>query len=92
MKSTIRVDFAGQDGTDVFQPVIRVNLQDSEDVRDGLLKAFFQALGGDSNWLVVNSHIDTIDGKEQPERLTIYPIKPSELEETIKIIQRRLNK
>jgi len=92
MKSTMRIDFAGQDNADGFQPVIRVNLEDSEDVRDGLMKSFFQALGGDSSWLVVNFMSDTIDGIRQPQRLTIYPVKPSELEETKNLIDGRLGK
>jgi len=92
MKSTIRVDFAGQDNADGFQPVIRINLQDSEDVRDGLLKSFFQALGGESNWLTVNFHQDTIDGLQQPKRITIYPVKESELQGTKEIIENRLGK
>lgn len=92
MKSTIRVDFAGQDNADGFQPVIRINLQDSEDVRDGLLKRFFQSLGGESNWLTVNFHQDTIDGLQQPKRITIYPVKESELQETTEIIENRLGK
>lgn len=92
MKSTIRIDFAGQDGTDGFQPVIRVNLQDSEDVRDGLLKSFFQALGGDSNWLAVDFHQDTIDGIMQPKRITIHPVRENELQETKNLIDKRLGK
>lgn len=92
MKSTIKVDFAGLDSSEGFQPVIRVNLQDSEDVRDGLLKSFFQSLGGESNWLCVNFHQDTIDGIPQPQRITIYPVKSKELQETIDIISSRINR
>lgn len=93
MKSTIRVDFKGVDapGQAGFEPCIRVNLYDSEDVRDGLLKSFFQNLGGESNWLAVNFQNDTIDGIRQPERITLTPILPNELQETVDIINRRLN-
>lgn len=90
MKSTIRIDFAGQDNSNGFQPVLRVNLQDSEDVRDGLMKTFFQSLGGDSSWLRVEFHTDTIDGIQQPQRITIYPVKPDELQQTMSTIDSRL--
>ena len=92
MKSTIRVDFAGLDSSDGFQPVIRINLQDSEDVRDGLLKTFFQSLVGESNWVVLDFHKDTIDGVPQTQRITLYPVKPSELQETIDIIDKRIER
>jgi hypothetical protein len=93
MKSSIKVDFKGVDapeGATRFEPVIRVNLEDSEDVRDGLLKAFFEALGGTSSWLSVDYHQDTIDGKIQPARITLTPVVPKELYETIDEIKRRL--
>lgn len=94
MKSTIRVDFKGQDAENGqgFEPVIRVNLEDSEDVRDGLLKALFQSLGGKSSWLAVDFQSYTIDGIVQPQRITISPVRPDELEETSAIISNRLGK
>ena len=51
MKSRIAIDFKGLDAGDgnQFEPVIRVNIEDSDDVRDGLFRAFFQALGTDSD-------------------------------------------
>jgi len=91
MKSTIRVDFKGLNGKDGFEPVIRVNLQDSEDVRDGLLKAFFQKLGYNSNWLCVDIQTSIIDGNKQPTQYTITPIEDNELEETVSIIKERLH-
>lgn len=92
MKSTIRIDFQGMDvpGQKGYEPVIRVNLEDSEDVRDGLLHAFFDKLGGDSSWLVVNFYEQSIDGVKQPRRISITPIEPSELEKTIETMKDRL--
>lgn len=91
MKSTIRVDFKGIDElTRGFEPCIRVSLEDSEDVRDGLLASFFQQLRGDSSWLVVDFYQDVIDEVFQPKRITITPVRPDELEETINTIKDRL--
>lgn len=87
MKSTIKIDFAGLDNNDSFQPVIRVHLQDSDDVRDGLLKSFFQSLGGESNWLMVNFHNDTFG--DETQRITIYPVRPSELKENANLMLNR---
>ncbi len=42
MLSTIRVDFKGLESSEGFEPTIRVNLKQSDDVRDSLLKEFFQ--------------------------------------------------
>ena len=93
MKSTIKVDFKGPETSSKggFEPVIRVSLQDSDDVRDKLLKTFFQSLGGESSWLVVK--IDPgWEGfpKSNVDNIKISPLKPEEMEETIKIIQTRL--
>lgn len=89
MKSTMRIDFKGlDDETRGFEPVISVNLENSDDPRDGLLKAFFEELGGQSSWLVVNFHHNDLDLTSKI--ITIHPIRPDELEETLHIINNRL--
>lgn len=96
MKSTIRVDFKGLssgltgDYREGFEPVIRVNLQDSEDVRDGLLKSFFNKLGYNSNWLNVDISPNVIDGIKQNTQYTITPIQDNQLEEIVQIMNNRL--
>ncbi len=95
MKSTIRVDFQGPETQSQggFEPVIRVNLVDSDDTRDRLLKTFFQSLGGESSWLAVrfgNSSIQSLNTGEN--NIVISPVKVSELEETRNIIDNRLGK
>lgn len=89
MKSKMRVDFKGL-GENGFEPVIRIELQDSEDVRDGLLKAFFEKLGHQSNWLVADIQSAGIAG--EVSYITLTPVEPSELQETVNIISNRMDK
>ncbi len=92
MKSRISIDFAGIDkmpSGNQFEPVIRVAIEDSEDVRDGLVKAFFETLGGESNWLRADFAINTSYGKTRTD-VTIIAIPPSDFEDTIKAIESRL--
>lgn len=89
MKSTIKVDFAGvDDAANQFRPVIRVNLVESDDTRDKLLKSFFDSLGYESNWLVVQ--FDPKRESSFPHRITISPVEPKELKETGNLIYERL--
>lgn len=86
MKSKMRIDFEGRaDGG--LEPVIMINMMDSEDPRDGLLKAFFEKLGGESNWLVAEINSFGISGES---RIALRPVTPSELQETVDIIKNRI--
>ena len=86
MKSTIRVDFQGGDTSNKgFEPVIRVRLEDSDDVRDSLLKTFFQSLGGDSSWLRV--HFESPESRVT--NVTISPVKANELADLEKQVRER---
>ena len=73
MKSTIKVEFVDKAGLDGFEPVIVVNLsRDIEDVRDRLLKAFFEQLGGQSELL--NVKYDSC--ADNHTRIHITPVRP----------------
>lgn len=90
MKSSIKVDFI--DNGNGLQPVIAIRLEDSEDVRDSLLKTFFQVLGGQSSWLSVSfDHYITNDEGVSRTFISIHPIPPSELNETLQIIKKRVD-
>lgn len=80
MKSRITIDFKGLDAGDgnQFEPIIRASVEDSDDPRDGLMKAFFQALGGDSNWLEVD--IWNVNDKEN---IRITPVRPKNILDTM---------
>lgn len=84
MKSSIKIDFI--DNGKGLEPVIVVKVIDSDDVRDGLFKMFFQSLGGQSSWVRVS--YDAISENENIVRL--YPVRYEELEETISIMQSRI--
>lgn len=81
MKSSIKIDF--YDNGKGLDPVIKVLLICTDDPRDKLLAAFFQKLGGDSNWLRVS-----FDGHEgvmpQENYITIYPVGKDELKDQSK--------
>ena len=64
-------------------------MEDSEDVRDGLVKAFFEGLGGTSNWLSVDMTNKSLFGTNK-SYITISPVKPNELKETLNKIKDRL--
>lgn len=88
MKSTIKIDFAGvDDSANQFRPVIRVELIESDDTRDKLLKSFFDSLGYESNWLVVQ--FDPKRESSFPHRITISPLEPKEFPETITLMTKR---
>lgn len=92
MKSSIRVDFKGLDGIgqQAFEPVIRVILEDSDDVRDGLLKSFFQALGGQSSWLRVKFEGRLVGPDDKETHITILPVAWNQLDEELKVIEERI--
>lgn len=86
MKSKITIDFRGLD-TEVpgnqFEPVIRAVVEDSEDVRDGLMKAFFESLGRQSNWLNVDIWSISSGLNQNKTSYTITPINPKEILSTM---------
>lgn len=85
MKSKLRIDFRGIDAMpsgQQFEPVIRIGVEDSEDVRDGLVKAFFEKLAHKSNWLRADFDSYDMYGKLKTD-VTITPISPDELDSTI---------
>ncbi len=94
MKSRLTIDFRGTgidtlNGGSQFEPVIRATVEDSEDPRDGLMRAFFEALGGTSNWLVVDINSSDKFGSKKAE-YTIFPVTPNEFESTINYLKERL--
>lgn len=90
MLSSIKVHF--RDDGKGLQPIIAVKLIDSDDPRDCLLKAFFQALGGKSSWLVAefNHHIIS-DTNNATTIITIQPVREGELQETSNLIKDRIS-
>lgn len=94
MKSKLTIDFQGVDtptGGNNFEPVIRAVVEDSDDVRDGLMKTFFQSLGGQSNWLRVDIQENTLYQGSTKNFVVISTVKPGELTETANIIKHRLS-
>lgn len=93
MKSRITIDFADAKsigGLHKFEPVIKVDLQGSEDVRDKLIKEYFQQLGHQSSWLKVDFKYHGQD----PDIITeifITPIRPWEIESTIDLMKERIS-
>lgn len=73
MKSslTIHADF------EAGSPVIKFLYTPSDDIRDDLMKGFFQDLGGDSNWLRFDFQPTITQSKQV--LATITPIKPKDL-------------
>ena len=98
MKSTIRIDFRGVDGcgSEQFEPVIRVKLEDSDDVRDGLLKAFFNSMTESdenySNWLVADFIRHAGTNRKEVTDIIISPIRPDQFQDTIDNINPRIIK
>lgn len=89
MNSQIKVHF--RDDGKGLQPIIAVKLIDSDDPRDSLLKAFFQALGGKSSWLSVDFDHNIInDERNATTFITIHPVRPEELKITADAMNRRI--
>lgn len=74
MKSRITIDY----GID-YKPVIRIQKESSEDVRDKLLASFFQEWGYDTNLLFMANH-------SAPGGDVIYTIAPMPPEKVIAVM------
>lgn len=90
MKSriTIEVDFSNNN-----LPVIQILSQDSDDVRDGLIKAFLQSLQHTSRWckILYEGEASTFDDATvNKQRWRIVPITPKEIPNEIKLMQATL--
>lgn len=92
MKSQIKVDFTDRGEGKGLEPVIAIKLIDSDDVRDGLLKTFFQSLGGESSWLSVSFDHHIINGEsDKTTYIRVFPIQSHELAETAERIDSRIS-
>lgn len=95
MKSTIKVDFQSIENTDLLvkslEPVIKLVLEDSEDVRDNLLKTFIQSLGGKSSWLqVIFDKQEINESRSSKIYITLKSITPNELPNQLEIMKKRI--
>ncbi len=80
MKSKITIEIDHDN-----QPIIRINYEPSEDVRDGLVKRFLETFGGSSSYASFR-FVDTPHDK--PNSLArIRPIKPEEMADVSKTMQ-----
>jgi hypothetical protein len=78
-KITIEIDF--ENGN---EPVIQIISRNTDDIRDKLIRAFFERLSGYSSWCKIYCH-STV-GHDEPEdrrfqRWKISPIQPSKFKE-----------
>ena len=79
MTSTIKVDYEDYrlPNGQALSPVIKISLdKSSDDVRDKLLRTFFESLGHASNWLLVK-----FEGEDKYGRslITLSPVSPDRL-------------
>lgn len=91
MKSriTIEVDFDNRN-----EPVIQIISRKSDDVRDNLIQAFYQKLGGGSSWCKIVFKQDVLDETivgnggfiEGFKRILITPIPQGDLEQEAHIM------
>jgi hypothetical protein len=71
MKSRITVDLDWDN-----QPVIKIQYEDSEDVRDKMVKRMLQGFGGISTWLEIGwvKNNSLIEGADKSSEAIIRPI------------------
>lgn len=83
MKSSIKVDYGQSEGVKGgIIPNIKVVLEESDDVRDKLLKSFFEGLEHKSIWLT--THFEEVDDKKV---ITLRPLPPHLFKESIEMMQ-----
>lgn len=85
MKSriTIEVDFDNAN-----EPVLQIISRDSDDVRDNLIRAFYQKLGS-SSWckIIFTQHYNDVSNPENDfKRITITPITEKKLKDEADIM------
>ena len=78
-KITIEVDF--ENGN---EPVIQIISRNTDDIRDKLIRFFFERLGGDSSWCKI--YCQAAVGQDEPEdrrfqRWKISPINASQFKQ-----------
>lgn len=92
MKSRITIEIDYENGN---QPVIQILRKKSDDVRDGLIQSFIQALGDSSNFCIiecVQSHYPNhVFDDDAFQRYHIRPVHYSQLEELKGSIDNLLN-
>lgn len=85
MRSRITVEIDYSNGN---EPVIQILRRKSDDVRDGMIQSFIQALGHASVWCrveCVGNHMPNHHFDEQGEqRWYLRPLKPEQLSENVK--------
>lgn len=90
MQSEIKVNFVGDENG--LQPVISIKLVDSTHTIDALLKAFFEKLGGESNWVYVSFEGESVNNgiNGATRHINLIPITPGQLPDTITQIKDRI--
>lgn len=90
MKSSIKIDFV--DNGSGMEPVIRVKtVPNSDDVRDKMIRSFFQKLGGESSWLQVQISPDYEEGEDQVRSYDLSAIPAGDLPNLLISIQNRIS-
>jgi hypothetical protein len=76
-KITIEIDYDNQ-------PIIRINYEPSDDVRDGLVKRFLETFGGKSSY----ASFRFVDSpSEKPNSIArLRPIEPKDMENVARVI------
>lgn len=85
MKSRITIDFRGLDATETagqFEPVIRMNVAASDDVRDKLCKGLIESIGYDTNLLFIQNVTPPSANHDVEKNYLIAPI-PEESRKTV---------
>jgi len=80
MKSKLTIDLDENN-----QPIIHIYYEETEDVRDKMVKRFLETFGGDSSWAEFTF-------EHNGSSATITPIKPYNLKITKENIETRIDK
>lgn len=85
MKSRITIEVDFEDGN---QPTIQILSKNSDDVRDNLIKSFYQKLGS-SSWCKIifkQHHFDPVEPEHDFKRIFISPITEQDLKKEAEIM------
>ncbi len=77
MKSRISIDL-----DELNNPIIKIEYNQSDDLRDVVVKRFLESFGGDSQWAKFNFKGNVLDIENQTAYIS--PIKPFDLPEECK--------